>query len=347
MSFRGSVSRLRLLLSVLCLGALLAGCYDKSDYSPSGQLVDEILTLSSASGATSLPADGFSRLQLVAHLLGTPAFDKRTVVFSTTDGTLQGGQAVANCTGCQQVEADGNGRALIDLVSSQRVGTAVVTASPQSAPGVRVQMTISFVAAPPDETLQFVTAPERAPADGRTLTTFTVRVSPSIPQAARQVTFAATGANFSNGQPSITVNVDAGNQASADLQSPTAIGTSRVLATINGVTREVSVRFERALPDAIVVTANPDSVPASATSKMTITATLLRDIGGVTDGTLVTFEAERNGTSVGRFTNITRTTNGTATADFFPGTATGLVTVIAGAQDTDVTGSVVVEVTQP
>jgi hypothetical protein len=344
MSFRRTVSRLRL-FAALAASALLAGCYDKSDYSPSGQLVDEIITLSSASGATSLPADGFSRLQLVAQLLGAPAFDKRAIVFSTTEGTLVGGQAVNNCAGCQQVEADGSGRALIELVSSQRVGTAVVTAAPQTAPGVRVQLAISFVAAPPDETLQFVAAPQRAPADGKTLTTFTVRVSPSIPQAARQVTFTATGATFSNGQNSVVVNVDAGNQASADLQSPSTIGTSRVLATINGVTREVSVRFERALPDAIVVTANPDVVAASDTAKIVITATLLRDIGSVTDGTLVMFRAERNGAPVGRFTNITRTTNGMATADFYPGTSAGLITVVAGAQDTNVTGSVVVEVT--
>lgn len=346
MNFRRPFSRFSP-LAVLCLGALLAGCYNKSDYSPSEQHIDDILTLSSASGATSLPADGFSRLRLVAHLLGSPALDKRTVVFSTTSGTLQGGQPVDNCTGCQKVDADGGGNASIDLVSSQQVGTAVVTAAPQSVPGVRVQMAISFVAAAPDETLQFVRAPERAPADGKTLTTFTVRVSPSIPQAARKVTFAATGATFSNGQPSIDVNVDASNEASADLQSPGTIGTSRVLATVNGVTREVSVRFERALPDAIVVNANPSSVPAAADSKVTITATLLRDIGSVTDGTLVTFEAERNGAAVGRFTNITRTVGGVATADFFPGTTDGLVTVTVGAQDTNVTGSVEVEVTKP
>ncbi|HEX9945857.1 MAG TPA: hypothetical protein VGG03_27940 [Thermoanaerobaculia bacterium] len=342
MSFWISVSRTRL-LPLLCLGALLAGCYNKSDHSPSEQLVNDVLTLRSVSGATSLPADNFSRLQLEARLVGVPAFDKRTIVFSTTNGTLDGGQAVDNCAGCRKVEADGSGRAVIDLVSSQRVGTAVVTASPEDAPGIRVQTSISFVAAQPDETIQFVTAPERAPADGATLTTFTVQVSPSIPQASRKVTFTATGATFSNGQSSFEANVDAGNRASADLKSPSQIGTSRVLATINGVTREVSVSFVRALPDAIVVTAQPDSVPAAATSKVTITATLLRDVGRVTDGTIVIFKAP-----VGRFTNITRTVNGVATADYYPGAGGArLVTVIVGAQDTEVTGSVVVELTAP
>ena len=349
MSFRLS-SRLWMALG---LGALLGGstaCYDKSDYSPTEQLVDQILTLTTANGATSLPADGFSRLQLVAQLLGAPAFDKRVVVFSTTNGTLSGGQAVANCTGCQQVEADGNGRAVIDLVSSQTLGNAVVTASPQSAPGIAVQMTISFVAVQPDGTIQFVQAPSRAPADGATLTTYTVQVSPAIPQASRTVTFTTTNGTFAPaGGTSIQVPVDAGNRASADLRSPNQIGTGRVLATINGVTQEVAVSFERALPNAIVVSANPSSVPAADASTVTITATLLRNIGSVSDGTLVTFEAERaDGTPVGRFTNITRTASGTATATFFPGAgAAGLVTVIVGAEGTNVTGSVEVELTAP
>src|SRR5215210_7778608 len=236
--------RFRSLLLAVCLGVLLAGCYDKSDYSPTEQRIDDIVTLGSVSGATSLPADGFSRLQLEARLLGAPALDKRMVVFSTTDGTLEGGQAVANCTGCQQVEADASGRAVIDLVSSQRVGSTVVTASPVSAPGVLVQMTINFTAAQPGGTVQFVQAPERVPADGATLTTYTVQVSPSIPQASRTVTFTATAGTFApSGQTSVQVPVDGSNRASADLKSPSQIGTGRVLATINGVTQEVSVSF--------------------------------------------------------------------------------------------------------
>ncbi len=329
------------------LALCLSGCYDKSDYSPTGQHIDDIITLTSVSGATSLPADGFSRLQLEARLLGAPALDRRTVVFSTTAGTLNGGQPVDNCAGCRKVEADGSGRAVIELVSAQNVGTALVTASPQDAPGVLVQMSVGFVAVQPDGIIQFVRAPGRAPADGATLTTYTVEVSGAIPQASRKVTFTATGATFSNGQSVIEVDVDAGNRASADLKSPAQIGTSRVLATINGVTREVSVQFERALPDGIMVTASPDSVPSAAESKVTVTATLLRDIGAVSDGTIVTFRAVgAKGAPVGRFTNITRTTGGVATADFYPGAITpGLVTVIVGAQDTSVTGSVEVEVT--
>lgn len=337
-------SRVLAALLVLGPGSLLGGCYDKSDHSPTEQNLDDVITLSSVGGATALPADGFSRLQLEARLLGSPALDRRIVVFSTTNGTLDGGQPVNGCAGCQQVEADAAGRARIDLVSSQRIGSAVVTASPQSAPGIAVRMTIDFVAAQPDATIQFVRAPERAPADGATLTTYTVQVSPSIPQASRTVTFTTTAGAFApSGATNVQVPVDGGNRASADLKSPAQIGTGRVQATVNGVTREVSVSFERALPNAIVVTANPDTVPAAADSKITVTATLLRDIGNVSDGTLVTFSAP-----VGRFTNVTRTTNGVATADYHPGAVTpGLVRIVAGAQDTNVTGSVEVELTAP
>jgi len=334
---------IRRLAPAALLLASLAACYDKSDYSPTAAQVDRILVLTAANDATSLPADGFSRLRLEARLLGDPDFSKRTVVFTTSNGTLDGGTPGTNCTGCRLVPADGSGRAVIDLVSSQLVGSAVVTASPQDAPGITASLAINFGPAAPNETLQFVAAPDRAPADGATLSTFTAGISPSLPPGSRNVTFQTTAGAFAPANtPTVQVSADAGNLASADLVSPRQITTARVSATVNGVTREASIRFERALPNVITAAVDLPIAPAEASTKIHVTATLLRNVGTVTDGTVVTFRAAReDGTSLGLFTNVTTTTNGAAAADFLPNTTTpGTVKITVGAEGTSVTGTV-------
>lgn len=336
----------RSLVLLALLPSLLAGCYDKSDYSPTAPLANQVITLSSSSGVTSLPADGFSRLHLEARLPGDPAFSNRVVVFSTTAGTLDGGTPGANCNNlCRNVTADGNGIARIDLVSAAQVGTAVVTAAPAQGGGINATLSVSFVASNPDETIRFVAAPARIPADGTTLSTFTVALSSSLPPGSRQVTFQTTapGALFVPGNsPSIQVNADAGGQASADLKSPLAITTGRVSATVNGVTREVTVSFERALATAISVQVDTPVTQASASAKIHVTATLRHDQGFVSDGTQVTFTATRadSGAVVGIFTNVTLTTSGVATADFLPNTTTpGTVNITVRGAGSSVTGT--------
>jgi hypothetical protein len=333
------------------LVTLLAACYKKSDFSPTESVANQVITLSSPSGVTSLPADGFSRLHLEARLPGDPAFANRTVVFSTTSGTLDGGTPGANCNNlCRNVAADGGGVARIDLISVQQVGTAVVTATPVGAPGILASLSINFVSASPDDTIRFVNPPARAPADGAALTPFTVVISPSLPPGSRQVTFQTTapGTSFAGGTgQSIQVSTDAGGQASADLKSPLAITTGRVSATVNGVTREVSVSFDRALPTSISVQADLPVAPAATSTKIHVTATLRHDQGFASDGTAVTFQATQGGTAVGIFTNVTVTTSGVATADFLPNTtAPGTVTITVGAQGTQLTGSIQILLTE-
>ena len=101
------------------------------------------------------------------------------------------------------------------------------------------------------------------------------------------------------------------------------------------------------MPNVITAAVDNPIASASASTKIHVTATLLRNVGAVTDGTVVTFRAAReDGTSVGLFTNVTTTVNGMASADFLPNTTTpGTVTITVGAQDTGVTGSVQVVLT--
>lgn len=341
-------NRRTLALAAAALILALSACYDKSDYSPTAAQVDRIVTLSAENGATSLPADGFSRLRIVARLMGDPDFAKRTVVFSVSSGTLVGGTPVTNCMGCVMVPANGSGQATVDLVSSREEGTAVVRAWPADAPGITASLPIAFGTAQPDQTIQFVSAPDRAPADGATVSTFTVGVSPSLPAGSRQVTFQTTAGMFAPSGTSVQVPADGGGRASADLVSPRQITSARVTATVNGVTREASIRFERALPDAITAAVDMPIATAATSTKIHVTATLLRNVGTVTDGTVVTFRATRaNGSTVGIFTNVTTSANGMASADFLPNTTeAGTLTITVGAQDTGVKGTVQVVLTE-
>lgn len=335
----------------LSLAALAASCnYDKSDYSPTAPRLNEILTLSSVGGVTTVPADGLSRLRFEAQLSGAPALDRRGVIFSTTNGTLDGGEGVTNCTGCRKVTANTSGIAAIDLISSQRVGSAVVSATPEDDTGVVVNFTVQFVAADPNDTIRFVAAPGRAPADGKTLSTFVVEVSPTIPASTRTVSFTTTAGGFApTGDPSLAgVPVDGGGRAAVDLRSGSTIGPARVSATVNGVTRTANLEFERALPDAITVLVDKPVTPAAADTKITVTATLRRDIGTVTDGTVATFRATRGGQTLGIFSNVGVSAAGVVTADYLPQTTEGgTVTITVGASGTNVTGSVQVVLTGP
>lgn len=334
------------------LTMLAAACdYDKADYSPTAPNLAEVLTIAVV-GGSSVPADGFSRLRIEARFGGAPALDRRGVIFSTSNGTLDGGEAVSSCAGCRKVMADETGRAAIDLVASQRVGSAQVSAASEHTPGIVANLIVEFVAADPDGTVRFVAAPTRAPADGATLTPFVVEVSPSVPASARQVSFATTStAGFAPaGATTVSsVPVDGGGRATADLRSPGTIGSAQVSATVNGVTRSTSIQFERALPNAITVAVDDPIAPAALDTKITVTATLRRDVGSVTDGTVGTFSATRaGGATVGIFSNVGVSAAGVVTAEFLPQTTeAGTVTVTVGAQGTAVTGTVQVVLTAP
>ena len=330
--------------------ALFAGrCYEKKDYSPTAPPTLEALTLTTANQQTSLPADGVSRLRIIARISPDADADKRTVLFSTTGGTLVG---TVNATGQVPVAADGTGTASIELRSPQQVGSAVVTAQVQNAAQVSRQITISFTSADPNEIIQFVAAPSRAPADGATASTFTVQISPSL-AIGSQVTFHSTAGTWApESQASVTRTADGSYRASADLKSPTTISSGRVTVTVNNVSQQATINFERALPDIITVSSNGQfQVKPSTSTGVTIVGTFLRNIGTVTAGTVATFRAvTSDGSSIGFFRDITTVgADGTARATFLVGDTTyrGPVTIIVGAQGSSVTGTTGLTVVDP
>ncbi len=338
-------------IGILAAVAGLPACHETGDYTPSEARVNRFLTLESANNQTAIPADGVSRLLLVATIAADAEPGRRTIAFSASAGTLIGGQAGAD--GARQVAADSTGRAFIELQSANQVGDSIVQAQVVGVPELVRRLVIAFVAADPESVIRFLAAPARAPADGATLSTFTVQLSPALPLDT-QVEFTTTAGGFgAAAAPSVMVPIDGSFQASADLQSPAAIGSARVTASAAGFSRSARIDFHRALPDGITVATAAAQVAASADASVTVTGTFLRDVGTVTAGTVATFTAtDAAGAPVGQFRNLTTVGQATprvATADFFPGTTAvrGLVTITVGTDEGSVTGAGVVEIIDP
>jgi riboflavin synthase alpha subunit len=333
---------------ILLLLVCAFGCYNKKDYSLTEPHVAAILSLQSVGGATTLPADGASQLGLVAKISGNTDPDKRNILFTTSAGTLVGGTPDA-ASGGRVVAAAGNGQAPIQLQSSTQIQPAVVTAQVQNVSGVTATLTIQFVSVAPNDTIRFVSVPGGVlPADGATLTPFTVAVAPQLSN--QTVTFKASAGTFVDNP----VSVDLNNRATGHLMSPATIGNADVTATIGGLTVGTAVQFGRAFPNRITITGVvPQTVAAKDGVSAQVTAKLARDVGSVTPGAVATFAAtDVNQNSVGFFSNtqaVTTDASGTVTTNFFPtakaapGPVTITVTTQADGGGT-VSSSIVVEI---
>ncbi|MEP7009253.1 MAG: hypothetical protein ABJC13_02920 [Acidobacteriota bacterium] len=335
-------------LAALSVAALVSsGCYKQSDFEPPA-IVEESLVLGTVGGVTSLPADGVSRLRLVAQLDPRADLNKRTVIFSTSAGTLVGGVPAA-LAGGREVAADGTGQATIELVSGQQVGPAVVMASVKEVPGLSRSIAIGFTSADVNGVIRFVAAPTSAPADGASRTVFTVEVSSALPLGT-QVAFATSGGLFApESSSSATRSIDGSFRATVELVSPSAIGTGIVSATANQVTRQAQISFVRALPDRILVsTGGKVTAQAGLADPVTVTASFQRDIGKVTPGTSAIFSAtDSSGREIGIFRDAsTVNDSGSAAATFLAGTTTyrGPVTIVVSAQGGTVRGIATIEI---
>ncbi len=338
------------LLAVLLL--TVGGCYKESNYSPTAPQTAGALTLSTADGSRSIAADGLSRVTLVATIAAGADSDKRTVTFTTTSGTFVG--AAGGGTSID-VSAGSDGRALAILQSSQKVETAVVSAAVKGTPSVAAEIQIQFTAPDPNDVLRFVAAPASAPADGATVTLFTVAVSPAMTTGT--VTFTSSSGTF----PATPVPIGIDHTATAGLTSPKTIGAATVTATLNapgsggnGFSRQTSIRFDPALPN--VITVQVDNLQVMPGGKVRVTAHFTRPVGQVSANTVATFTArDASGNVIGGFENVTviqpgtSATDSVATADYLPGpdAAAGPVTITVGTDPASVTGSTTITVVKP
>ncbi|MFN7962593.1 MAG: hypothetical protein U0002_15090 [Thermoanaerobaculia bacterium] len=347
------MSRRRSLLPAFLLLAL-AGCYKEKDYQLSPGLVQQYLQLTPESGNASLPADGISRLRLVATISPNADAANRTIVFTASRGTLVGGTDAGN--GTREVVVDGQGRAQIELQSSLVVEDSLVAARVKEVPSLSQSLVVNFTAADPGSVIRFTQAPASAPADGATLSTFTVALSQAL--ANRTVSFATTAGFFGSegGSQSTTITVDGSGLASVQLRSPSQAGSALVTATATTaaggtVSAQRSLELVRALAQRMTLAASKYQVQASSTDKVVLTATLLRDIGIATQGAVVRYEIRGSDqSSFGQFQSVTvSNASGQATAEFVPFNTLyrGVATITATVDGTRVSASLDIEVVAP
>lgn len=180
------------------------------------------------------------------------------------------------------------------------------------------------------------------PADGASQLRIVARISPDA--TSRDIDFSTSAGTLTGGTGTSgtlrTVTADSSGRAEVVLQSASTPGTAVVTAQVKGVfqvAQSLSVAFDRALPDRLLLGLDKLTVMDSADDQITVTATLLRERGMVTAGTEVTFTATRDDTG-GRFgifnpSAAVTASDGTATVRFSPADRgfTGRATVTARA----------------
>ncbi len=289
-------------------------------------------TIQLTASSASIPADGFSRTTLVATISADTPSDRRKVIFSATKGTLVNGSAGPPST--LEVIAGRDNTARADLVSSRTLETSIVTATLDGVAEAVDRVTIRFEAPGPSSLIQISTSISQAPADGATVVQVTATVPPELPQADRTVTFTTTAGTLLQA----TATADASNRAIVDLRADSRIVTAVLRATAGGSTAQTTLPFVRALPESIIVNPAASTIKADGTTQVAITADLRRDVGTVTEGTVVEFTAvDKDGKSL-LFRDVKPSTTTTttparqvATANMIApvGTTPGAVTIKA------------------
>jgi len=322
-------------LSAALVGVL--GCYDpKLVTAP-----DDILLLQATPSA--IPADGFSRAEIVARVSPSTSPGVR-VQLTTSGGALSPTDPRA---------PDSNGEVSALLTSTATPQSVLVTAEVRDGLTVVASRTVTvrFDAASPNSVLRLVLSAPQIEADGASSIQVRAEVNPGLPN--RAVTFKTTDGSFVRDADTKEVaNLQTGSDgvARAQLYAPRTIGTALVTATASGFSAGSTVAFVLAPPDGITLSATPLEVSrALETNKITLLARLSRTVGRVTINSRVDFSIvnDVSGLSFGRFQDIRRSTdNELATAEFVPGASAplGLATITARAPDGNVISQVRVNI---
>ena len=265
--------------TILLLVFAWTGCHNpdnfalNSDKSPN---IDRFLTLE-AVGDTSLPADGFSTVELVARV-GDVSEGPQSILFTTTAGSMLVGTIVrtdsagtAVRTDSAIVQTDAAGQARTELVSGTRQATAQVRAKVLGIePAVEQELRIHFNAVTDVEILTFVDPPDSAFAHGLGLVPFTVRIAPELEGDERQVLFETSGGTFPFGSDTSRVQIvqaDAEGLATAHLRTPEQVGEALVRARVMTFSQERVIRFVPAPTDSVLrFVEAPEVAPADGQS---------------------------------------------------------------------------------
>jgi hypothetical protein len=196
---------------------------------------------------------------------------------------------------------------------------------------------------PGEGILRLTVESDSAPADGATL----LRVLALIPKEAasdrRTVVFSTSAGTFADGGQGTVAIIALDSVAETFLRAPRTSGPARVRAQLGTEIREVSVQFDTAYPARIDVEPKTFVLKAGVSNETTITASLRRNVGQVSPGVEIRFEAVRadNGEPIGQFGTVPASgVEGTITARYTAGETTyrGLVVIRASTRDGRVVG---------
>jgi len=304
----------RLALCVIAL-TIGAGCHDPDAYVVGPGQVDKVLGLTLS--ATTMPADGISRVTITAQLDPKTDADKRNVTFSTTAGTLI---AVGKQDTTLVVQADSSGKAVVELRSTTVAATAQIEVTVAS---ITRTASVAFEALARDQVFDVSLSQASIPADDLTTTLITATLKRLGTLQQRAVKFETSlGTFISAGQANsrvITVTADSAGRAFVELRSDGAVGTAHVRVTALDATYEVDVPFNQlAAADVFDVSVSRSSIPADGFSTSLISVTLKKI--GTAQQRAVKFETSAGalivpGQASLRAVTITADATGRATAE--------------------------------
>jgi adhesin/invasin len=261
-------------LLCLLLAATAVSCHHPDDYLLTPTLADQVLsvTLSSAT----LPADGIARTTITAQLDPRTDFDKRSVTFTTTAGTLiADGKEGSSIT----VSADTNAKAVVELRSSTTAGTAHIDVTVAT---VSRSTTVEFQQLSREQVYDVAVSSASVPADGFTPVVITVQLKRLGTTDQRAVRFETSAGLFNaSGQSAsraVTITAGPTGIVVVELRSDAA-ATGLVRITALDMVYEFTVSFTAlAQSDVFDVAVSSTSIPADGFSTAVITATLKRAV---------------------------------------------------------------------
>lgn len=212
--------------------------------------------------------------------------EDRVVVFRTTAGRFA--FAPDDSTAQERrVEADADGLATAHLLSPDTEGQGLVSATVK---GFTQEASVRFVRPQTAAMIRFVESATAAPADGNSVTDYTVRIADALNgRADRTVTFRTTHGSFvlADGAQTIDVLAGADGLATAHLQSPDDAAQALVTATVTDYTQEVAVEFTAVATEQILrFVESSQTAPADGNAISRFTVEILPSLEGAADRTV-------------------------------------------------------------
>ena len=267
-------------------------------------------SLALTAGATTLPADGASPVNIRATVLdinGVPAAGI-PVSFSTSAGTLSGPSATTGANGVAQVT----------LTSPTNLGTAIIVAN---ASGFSQTVSVTFVAGSPVQAKFSLSAsPSSVSVSSNSALTAVVLDTNGNPVVGQTVTFAITPNTSGASLASVTAVTNANGLATTIYTAGVMTGADTVKATLtSGVTANAGVTVTAgATANMLSIATNQTSVKSDNSNPATITVTALNSNNVVVPGVTINFTASGGQLSAG---SAVTAANGQATVTVSSGSS--------------------------